>query len=68
VATRFQLLPEVVDVTTVFTMAGGVGILCTIVGASLQHPAERLARLALLGQTVGAFLGAIILVAGLVTS
>jgi hypothetical protein len=65
VATRFQLLPDVIDVTWVFTAAGGVGILATIIGASLQFPAERVARMTLFGQLVGFVGGAILLVVGL---
>jgi hypothetical protein len=52
-------------VSSVFTGAGAGGTLFTLFGAALRHPPERIAQLALLGQTVGFLLGAIALVAGL---
>jgi hypothetical protein len=53
VATKFQVLPEVIDVTFIFTATGGVGLLATVVGASLQLPPERLGRVVIFGQLVG---------------
>ena len=65
-ATRFQLLPEVFDVSAVFTGADAGGTLLTLVGASLQRPPEQIARLALLGQMLGFFAMATVLIVGLV--
>jgi hypothetical protein len=66
VATKFQFLPDVIDVTFVFTAAGGVGVMATVVGASLQLPAERLGRMVVFGQLVGLVAGTIFFVVGLI--
>jgi threonine dehydratase len=66
VSTRFEALPDVVDLTFILTAAGTGGVLATLVGALLRFDPDRLARLALFGQTLGAAAGAIVVVGGLV--
>jgi hypothetical protein len=65
VLTRFEALPDVVDLTFILTAAGTGGPLATLVGALLRFGPDRLARLSLFGQTTGAVAGAIMVVGGL---
>jgi hypothetical protein len=57
VAVRFQLLPEVVDVSYVLTFSGFGGLLATMVAAALRFDADRLARLVVLGNLLGGLAG-----------
>ena len=52
-ATRVQLLPEVIDVSVVLTGAGFGSLLACAVGASCRLSPDRLGRVALLGTLVG---------------
>jgi hypothetical protein len=65
-ATRFELLPDVVDFTIVLSLAGAGGLGATVAGALRGFGPERLGRLSLFGQTLGAGLGLAVLVTGLV--
>ncbi len=57
-AVRVQLLPEVIDMSFVLTFSGGGGLLATFVGVTLRLDPDRLARLVVLGNLVGACVGA----------
>ena len=54
IATRVQLLPEVIDLSLVPTAAGAGGLLAAGCGAALRFPPERLARITLFGNLLGA--------------
>lgn len=58
VATRVQLLPEVIDISIVPTAAGFGGLLAAACGAAFRFDSERLARVTLLGNLIGAALAA----------
>jgi hypothetical protein len=57
IATRLQLLPDVIDVSFVFTFSGGGGLVATCVAAALQLEPERLGRVVVLGNVLGAAIG-----------
>jgi hypothetical protein len=52
-AVRVQLLPEVIDISTIPTGAGLGSLGATFYGAARQFDADRLGRLALLGTLAG---------------
>lgn len=54
IATRVQLLPEVIDLSLVPTAAGAVGLFAAGCGAALRFPPDRLARITLFGNLMGA--------------
>jgi hypothetical protein len=53
VATRVQLLPDVIDVTIVPTAAGIGGLVSAAVGAAMRFDPDRLGRITLLGNLLG---------------
>jgi hypothetical protein len=65
IATRVRLLPEVVDVSIVPTVAGVFSILFAAVGAVRRYPSERLGRLTLFGTLLGAAIASLYLVGAL---
>ena len=64
-ATRVELLPEVFDLSSVPAAAGVGGLLATGCAAALRFPPDRLARITLLGNLVGAGLAVLGLFVGL---
>jgi hypothetical protein len=56
VATRVQLLPEVIDLSLVPTAAGAVGLLFAAYGAARRFGPERLGRVTLFGNLAGGLL------------
>jgi hypothetical protein len=64
VAVRFQLLPDVIDVSFVLVFSGLGGLVATLVAASLRFDADRLARLVVLGNLFGAMTGTVLLLPG----
>jgi hypothetical protein len=66
VSTRVQLLPNVIDFTVVLTAAGFGGLTASGIGAGLRFGPDRLGRLTLFGQLVGAVAGLLLLVVGLI--
>lgn len=58
IATRLQLLPEVIDISIVPTAAGFGGLFAAACGAALRFRADRLARITLFGNLVGAVIAA----------
>jgi hypothetical protein len=54
VATRVQLLPDVIDLSLVPTAAGAVGLLFAAYGAARRFGPERLGRVTLFGNLAGA--------------
>ena len=56
VATRVRLLPEVVDISLVPTLAGVGGLILAAYGAMRRFPPARIGQLTLLGTLVGAVL------------
>jgi hypothetical protein len=61
VAVRFQLLPEVIDLSFVLAFSGFFALLATLVAAVLGFEPDRLARLVVFGNIVGAAIGTVIL-------
>jgi len=60
-AVRFQVLPDVVDLSSVLTLSGfGPGFVTALIGAGLRFEADRLARLVLLGNLVGGVAGSLL--------
>jgi hypothetical protein len=59
-ATRFQLLPEVIDVSFVLTGAGLGGLGGALYAALLRFSPDRLGRVVLLGNLVGAALAGVL--------
>jgi hypothetical protein len=57
VAIRFQVLPDVIDLSYSLTFSGAGGLLATLVGASLRFDPDRLARLVVFGNLAGAVAG-----------
>ena len=53
VATRVRLLPEVVDISLVPTLAGVGGLLLAAYGAMRRFPPPRIGQLTLFGTLVG---------------
>ena len=66
VTTRVQLLPDVVDFTVVLSATGFGGLTASGIGAALRFGPDRLGRLTLFGQLVGAMGGFLFLVVGLI--
>ncbi len=64
VAVRFQLLPDVLDFSYVLAFSGCGGLFATLVAASLRFDADRLARLVVLGNLLGAAFGTVLLMLG----
>jgi hypothetical protein len=62
-ATRFELLPEVVDPSLILTCSGLGGLIGAAYAALRQFPAERLGKVILLGNLVGAGLALIVVIA-----
>ena len=58
IATRVQLLPEVIDISIVPMAAGVGGLFAAGCGAALRFRADRLARITLFGNLVGAVVAA----------
>jgi hypothetical protein len=58
-AVRVQLLPDVIDMSFVLTFSGGGGLLATFVAAALRLDPDRPARLVVLGNLLGACVGAL---------
>jgi hypothetical protein len=61
VAVRFQLLPEVIDLSYVLAFSGFGALVATLVAASLRLDADRLARLVVLGNVLGTAVGIVVL-------
>jgi hypothetical protein len=59
-AVRFQVLPDVVDLSHVLTLSGFGGFVTALIGAGLRFEADRLARLVLLGNLVGGVAGSLL--------
>jgi drug/metabolite transporter (DMT)-like permease len=55
-ATRVRLLPEVVDISLVPTLAGVGGLILATYGAMRRFPPPRIGQLTLLGTLIGAVL------------
>jgi hypothetical protein len=53
IATRVRLLPEVIDISIIPTIAGTASIAFTTYGAMRRFDPDRIARLSLLGTVVG---------------
>ena len=66
IATRVRLLPEVVDISLVPTLAGVFSIVFAAAGAACRFPLERVGRLTLLGTLCGGALAVLVFaIAGL---
>jgi len=63
-ATRFELLPEVVDVSFILTGAGLGGLAGAVYAALLRFPPDRLGRVVLLGNLLGASGATVVVLAG----
>lgn len=63
IATRLRLLPEVVDISLVPTLAGVGSLVAVAYGALRPFPVERLGRITLLGTLAGGMLAVGILAA-----
>jgi hypothetical protein len=61
VAVRFQLVPEVIDLSYVLAFSGFFALLATLIAAALRFEPDRLARLVVFGNLVGAVIGTVIL-------
>ncbi len=59
IATRVQLLPEVIDLSSVPTLAGLGGLVAAGCAAALRFPPDRLAKVTLLGNLLGALVAVI---------
>jgi hypothetical protein len=64
VAVRFQLLPEVIDLSFVLTVSGLFAALTALIGAIARVNPDRLARLVVFGNLLGAVVGTIFLLIG----
>jgi hypothetical protein len=64
VAVRFQLLPDVIDISFVLVFSGLGGLVATLVAASLRFDTDRLARLVVLGNLFGAMTGTLLMLLG----
>lgn len=62
VAVRFQLLPDVIDVSYVLAFSGFGGLVTTLAGAILRFHPDRLARLVVFGNLLGAVAGSFVFV------
>ena len=63
-AVRFQLLPEVIDLSLLPTGNGVGAMLAAFAGSCMRFGPDRLARLILFGNLAGGALAALFLVAG----
>lgn len=61
VATRARLLPEVIDLSSILSASGAGGLVASVVAAALHFPPDRLARLVVFGNLVGAAAGIVLL-------
>ncbi len=61
IATRVRLLPEVVDISLVPTLAGVGGLVMAGYGAIRKYPPARVAQLTLLGTLFGGMLAVLVL-------
>ena len=61
IATRVQLLPELIDISIVPTSAGSVGLLFAGYGAARRFGPDRLGRITLFGNLFGGALSLLIL-------
>jgi len=66
IATRVQLLPDVIDISIVPTGAGIGSLALTFYGAVRRFDPDRLARVSLLGTLVGAGITTVLLLLALV--
>ena len=64
VAVRFQLLPDVIDFSFVLVFSGAGGLVATLVAALLRFDSDRLAKLVVLGNLLGAGIGTVLLLLG----
>jgi hypothetical protein len=64
--TRVQLLPDVIDFTFVLTSAGFGGLVLMALGIALRMTPDRLGRVTVLGQLLGAVAGGLVLVIAIV--
>lgn len=55
-AVRGQFLPDVIDFTLIPDLAGTVGLLCALIGATPRLGPDRMGRVTLLGNLVGALI------------
>jgi hypothetical protein len=65
-ATRVQVLPEVIDVSIIPMLSGLLSLIFTTYGALRRFDPDRLARLSLLGTVLGGSAGLLLLAIGLV--
>jgi hypothetical protein len=65
-ATRVQLLPDVIDLSVIPTGAGFGSLLGCAVGAALRFEPDRLGRVALLGTLFGGGITSLLLLLGLI--
>jgi hypothetical protein len=63
-AVRVQLVPDVLDLSVVLEASATCALLATIIGASLRFDADRLAKLVVLGNLIGAGVGTVVLILG----
>jgi hypothetical protein len=66
IATRVELLPDVIDVTTIPTGAGLFGLLFSFYGALRRFDPDRLGRLTLAGNLLGGLAAALFLAIALI--
>ena len=59
-AVRFQVLPDVVDLSYVLTLSGFGGFVTALIGAGLRFEADRLVRRVMLGNVVGGLAGSLL--------
>jgi hypothetical protein len=67
IATRVRVLPDVIDVSIILTVAGLGGLAFTTYGALRRYDPDRVARLTLAGTVGGGCLGMFILLFALAT-
>ena len=66
IATRVQVLPDVIDLSLIPTAAGFGSFVSVTVGAAMRFEPERIGRLSLFGTVLGGFLTALALLIRLV--
>jgi hypothetical protein len=64
VAVRFQVLPEVIDLSFVLVFSGAGGLVATLVAALLRFDSDPLAKLVLFGNLFGAGIRTVLLLLG----
>jgi hypothetical protein len=67
VAVRFQLLPEGIDLSFVLTVSGLFAAITALIGAMARFDPDRLARLVVFGNLLGAVVGTIFLLVGVLS-